>query len=150
MKEKGALVRTTNFLLCLFIFSLFISTSDAEAKKRRRKKEKEANPDIRCKLDVRQNSERQLIEVRLAKLVRNKNGKVQTSKISAETGEGLCKSFSQILWKKLVEGKAEKNCAEPVKVYVRGKNHNICLEDSEKVALDEGLAAVEKALSENP
>lgn len=135
--------------LVLCVFAIAFHSSDAEAKKRRRKKDKEPNPDIRCRIDSQLNSERELVEVRLEKMLRKRGGKSETIKISGDAGEKICNSISQVLWKKLVEGKGERNCSDPLKIYVRGKNHKICLDESEKPALEMALKEVDASFQAN-
>lgn len=142
-------MKFTNVLLVICVFALAFQSADAEARKRRRKKDKEVNPDIRCRIDSQLSSEREFVEVRLAKMLRKKGGKSETIKISAEAGEKICESVSQVLWKKLVEGKGERNCSDPLKIYVRGKNHKICLDDSEKPAIETALKEVDASFKAN-
>lgn len=135
-------MKRTNFLWLILITGLLLNSPLAEAKKRRKKKEK-SNPDIKCTLDTRNESSRNLVEVRQAKLNWNKDGKFRSMVISSEEGDEFCKSASQILWKKLVEGKAMKNCSDPLKILVREKRHTICLDDAEKQKVSEFIATVE-------
>lgn len=139
--------------LSLLVAALF--SYDAEGRKHRRRKEPKTNPDIKCTMDFNHSSQgRYFVDVRQAKIHLTQHGSKKTVKINEEAGAEICKNISQVLWKKLVEGKAEKHCANPIRILVREKRHSICLENNEenpdlKIALDsvQKLFASENASS---